>query len=752
MATIEDFVLRFKTVGTEKINQAGSAISGLRNDVASFAQVGGPLGNTLNGIITKLGPIGLAAGVAGTAFALLGGKALQLAAQLEDVSGATGLSTGVINSFTNSVIEAGGKAEDAATLLFKLRQNVEDAAAGSETAQKAFKNLGVFITDASGAVRPMDDILQDLVKRLNSGEISSTQFAGAIDALGKGIGRLDLKVLDAADNPAVTEATKNIDKYNQQIDKLTNSIRNELILSFGEFAKALNEGGFGAGIAKTIESLGSLAAEVLNFPTDVVAYIMNLFGANINPVGLGDPLKKVVERAAKDRERYQAEMVKFKKAQEDGLKPPKTPPLSTTPLGPTGGGFGATSETAIKAAQANAKAVAEATSAYTKRITEINADIERQTQLKLNTERLSLALVSANEQKAIEEKSIADIAAININTAAEIEKAKTNIFAQERLTRSQKENEFIVKESELKLKAEADIARIRQASAEAFTRETERIEEIIRTSKARIEEEEAVNDILNRRNQFINNNVTATDLQQSQAQNLFDIEEDRLEVLRRIRQIQDLPEAARAQREREINAIYDERLELTRKQNIQDIKNSRDFETGMIRAFNTFAEEATNASRQAERIFQQVTQSMEDMMVDFAKTGKFEFNGFLNSIVEDLLRSQIRQLMAQVLGIGNFANSTAGVIGSASRLLGFANGGIIPTNGPVIVGERGPEILSGAAGRVVTPNNQLTSGTNVTYNINAVDAVSFKQLVARDPGFIYAVTQQGAKGIPSTRR
>jgi hypothetical protein len=60
-------------------------------------------------------------------------------------------------------------------------------------------------------------------------------------------------------------------------------------------------------------------------------------------------------------------------------------------------------------------------------------------------------------------------------------------------------------------------------------------------------------------------------------------------------------------------------------------------------------------------------------------------------------------------------------------------------------------LLMGARGSQVVPNNQL-GGTNVVYNINAVDAMSFKQMIARDPSFIYAVSQQGAKSIPSTRR
>ena len=42
-------------------------------------------------------------------------------------------------------------------------------------------------------------------------------------------------------------------------------------------------------------------------------------------------------------------------------------------------------------------------------------------------------------------------------------------------------------------------------------------------------------------------------------------------------------------------------------------------------------------------------------------------------------------------------------------------------------------------------------GGNVTYNINAVDAASFKALVAADPGFIHSVAMAGAGSIPRRR-
>ena len=93
-----------------------------------------------------------------------------------------------------------------------------------------------------------------------------------------------------------------------------------------------------------------------------------------------------------------------------------------------------------------------------------------------------------------------------------------------------------------------------------------------------------------------------------------------------------------------------------------------------------------------------------------------------------------------------------GALNSLGRVLGFrANGGPVMAGSPYIVGERGPELMIPNTNGTVVPNNALGGGT-VIYNINAVDALSFKQMVARDPSFIHAVATQGGKSIPGTRR
>jgi hypothetical protein len=174
-------------------------------------------------------------------------------------------------------------------------------------------------------------------------------------------------------------------------------------------------------------------------------------------------------------------------------------------------------------------------------------------------------------------------------------------------------------------------------------------------------------------------------------------------------------------------------------------ENSRMFSTGWKKAFEEYEDNATNASKSAQRIFEKSTKGMEDAIVGFAKTGKFEWKGFVNSILEELLRSQVQQLIAKTfggLGLGGGNSGGGGLFGGF-----FATGGMIPPGRFGVVGENGPELVSGPAN--VTPD---LGGGNVTYNINAVDAMSFKQMVAQDPSFLFAVTEQGRRTLPQTRR
>lgn len=208
--------------------------------------------------------------------------------------------------------------------------------------------------------------------------------------------------------------------------------------------------------------------------------------------------------------------------------------------------------------------------------------------------------------------------------------------------------------------------------------------------------------------------------------------------------------AAQQEIERQIQRIEQESQQAIQAQTRiaeESYRIQRSFSQGWEDAFREYAENATDSAQTAQRVFEKTTKGMEDAIVGFAKTGKFEFKSFVSSILEELLRSQVRQIIAKTFGI--FGGGGSGTGGGGGSLFGgfFATGGLIPPGRFGVVGENGPELVQGPAN--VTPD----AGTaNVTYNINAVDADSFKQMVARDPEFMFAVTEKGRKSIPQTRR
>lgn len=131
------------------------------------------------------------------------------------------------------------------------------------------------------------------------------------------------------------------------------------------------------------------------------------------------------------------------------------------------------------------------------------------------------------------------------------------------------------------------------------------------------------------------------------------------------------------------------------------------------------------------------------------------FKDFFKKIIGQIISEALRLMVIQPILTAIFGafGSTLSFSSSGAPSIGArAMGGPVMKNKPYIVGERGPELMVPSTNGNVIPNNQLGMGvterTMVTYNINAVDARSFKQLVAQDPEFIYTVTQAGARRVP----
>jgi lambda family phage tail tape measure protein len=216
-----------------------------------------------------------------------------------------------------------------------------------------------------------------------------------------------------------------------------------------------------------------------------------------------------------------------------------------------------------------------------------------------------------------------------------------------------------------------------------------------------------------------------------------------------------------------VQNLGDQYASTTRIQEANAIASQRTFEFGWNKAFKQYAEDATNYAKIADDVFKSVTGSMGSAIDKFVETGKFAFGDFAKSVIQDLIKIQLRMIMMKAItgigglfgGGGTFVNEAGGTELAGS--LGFADGGEPPVGVPSLVGERGPELFIPSRSGTIIPNHQLSSalggGNNVTYagpyiaQMNAMDTQSATQFLAKNKMAIWSANQSASRSIPVSR-
>jgi hypothetical protein len=141
---------------------------------------------------------------------------------------------------------------------------------------------------------------------------------------------------------------------------------------------------------------------------------------------------------------------------------------------------------------------------------------------------------------------------------------------------------------------------------------------------------------------------------------------------------------------------------------------------GATRAIDNYLDNARNVAKQSEDLFTNAFHSMEDAIVNFTMTGKLSFGDLAKSIVADIIRIQVRQQAAGIVGqLGNLfgptyntggvslpgsfnpTNHTGGIVGAERTSTRFVSG--FPSNAPRyhaggIAGDEVPSILKRGEG------------------------------------------------------
>jgi phage-related minor tail protein len=169
-------------------------------------------------------------------------------------------------------------------------------------------------------------------------------------------------------------------------------------------------------------------------------------------------------------------------------------------------------------------------------------------------------------------------------------------------------------------------------------------------------------------------------------------------------------------------------------------------------------------------MFNSFTGNMNSAIDKFVETGKFAFGDFAKSVIQDLIKIQLRMMMMRAItgfgslftmgATGGFVNEAGGAELAGS--LGFADGGEPPVGVASLVGERGPELFIPKTAGTIIPNHQLSSAMNngqpnITYagpyiaQMNAMDTQSATQFIAKNKMAIWSANQSASRSIPVSR-
>jgi hypothetical protein len=714
----------------------------------------------------------------GAAFVGFARNAAMASDAIVDLSAATEISVAKIIELRNALQQSGGDASNAGRFVTEFYKSIEEAAGGSEKAQQAFGKVGVTLQEL--ATLSADQLFEQTLQGLAAIEDPATRAAIAIQMFGKGmmgvsaqdlIAQLDAlrgKYDDQAQG--AIEAARMVDEYNlamanlqiaflQTISPLTALINkmtengttiDELIPKLRILAVVVaglaSAAGFLA-IVRVVGMLGRGLGAIMGLFSRFSG-VLKSWGATISRIfGANSPVMRALRAVAAVAGAViggvsTAMGLSGDGGAEEGPAEPREPAITSRIIQPGAG---------AKQAAAEAKRADD----EAKRRRQAVETIQRQAQAyKDNTEEARKNLQIGYDLIGMNDELVKVQEAGNRVTEAatkEIERLQ-----EQRLRLTYEENSA---EQIAAIDAAIESIKAQTAADRAAT------EEIVRNGERRklayeteMSARKSIMDIISGGSEF--RQQIAQQQQLADAENelvrkklemQFEMERQNQIALLELRKKyvgQEIPQVeldALAQ----IRAARQAEYELNAKAMAEDFERKRTFEYGWTQAAKDALNQLTNTvedqATYARNIFNTITNGFTNSIMKFVETGKLSFKDLFKSLMMEIIKMQMNKLFLSIFGKG-------GPLGTLFAGL-FAEGGYIPSGKYGIVGEAGPELVRGP-GTVTSARDTAAMMGNgggmvaVTYNINATDARSFKELVASDPAFIYNVTRLGARRIP----
>ncbi len=727
--------------------------------------------------------------------ALMTKKAIDAAGALQDSATNLGLNVEALQELRYAAEQSGVAQESFDKSLEKFTRNIGEAAQGSGAAKDAFNILGVSVRDTQGNIRDTESVFRDVSDAMANIENPTERVRLAFELFGKqGVALVGM----------LSEGSDATDKMRQRARDLGIVLEADLVREAEAAGDELETLGkvISVNLSRALLGLSPIIADAASWLSELAAgagvayektklFLSGDFGfdnLSLRSVrhdlkGINDDIdglqKKIEARRAAgglqffvegDVKRYQTlidilderrtkllgQLQKLQSEQSDALGTPTNAPDI---------------EADMLRLEDQAKNVTSLKDSLTQQIFEfthqgasrVEAEYDRMVeQIKglkneVNSDEVDGLLAQALEVKTFRLKQLADQEAqaegrrneaAEKRATAELDRQQKVYEANQKVVESLNAETDALGKSERQNYIDQAVRRLSADATEAQRTEVERLAGALYDEKEALEERRKEEE----RHKALIEDIKRLTEDQTDAQVKYNAEMEELNTL--------LKEGAINQKEFEA---------ASKRARDNMLQHSREWSAGVERALQSYADEATNMAAQVEQVTANALKNLEDVLVEFTMTGKFEWKDMVNSMLSDIarliVRTQITGPLAQSLGsiFGSIFGSADGNVFSSGRPVhGFAKGAVVfePTlfpmaNGTGLMGEAGPEAImplrrlpSGRLGVESAGNNGSSYTVNVDARGSSDPAATAKQveeavdraLAARIPGIVRTST------------
>jgi lambda family phage tail tape measure protein len=641
--------------------------------------------------------------VAATALTAAGIAALNYADQIVDVAKANDIAVGSVLKLRNALQDNGGEADNAAKMLSSFVGFVDKAADGGLAAQQTMSRLGVTLKDVGNL--SIDELQNKLVKSLANVEDPITRNAMAMEVFGKAAKGVDFVGMADSMSDLSTIADEQAKAFQDAADVIgifEKQSRDLAVVLVTELGPPLLETiNYFSQLSSQSNLFGSVFKVVFQTVAVVAANVAFVIKGIVTEIEL--LVKQTIALATFD-------FAKFKNLGEEGRKEALAnlaalQAFEFRVMGSPDGRKGLDDPRIPQSSKPSGPL--------------------RATKVAVDPEAKRLAAEAEREAKRIRENDI---------KIGEL----MNRQIDERLKAEQK-----LRDEEIKL------GENRNRQVETYFKTNEQIKERQTLESLSIDRQRTILD-------YEQQTRLMREKDKQLALDIFNIRAQQEDKIRAIQQETNLLEADREERIKNQNQLAEKAIELAKERN----RVMREMQEGDVaKGFGKRAEEffafAPTAMENGAQMFESLMGNMTSALDRFVSTGKLSFKDLTRSIIQDLIRIQLRaqmtSLFSRMFGMSGSPYQPAAVMG----MPGYADGGSPEVGRPSIVGERGPEIFVPRTAGTIIPNHALGnmgSTTNVTNNyINAIDTKSFEDRLLGSSNAIWAANQYANKSLAVNR-